>query len=539
VSRTSLWILALAFGFAVLQIASGWLGPYELFHDETYYWACAKRPGLGYVDHPPLAPWLLAAGMAVLGDGRLVFELLPALCGAVTVLLAALMARRFGAGTFGQLLAGLGVVAMPFALVLFSFFSVNAIEILLWTTTTFLTIELIRTGDRRLWLAIGATTGIGLLNKHTFAILPFAIVAGMLVTPQRCRLRGRWPWLAASLALLFALPNLAWNLAHDLPSLAFYRSRPMADVPGSFGEALALQIAGANPVTVLLWVPGALHLLLARRMRAYRCLGIAFVTLLAVIVFSGHRRADRVAGIYPVMLAAGASFWDQWRGRWHRTMRAVLPSLIIAAVALAVPATLPLFPPEKVAAYLEGIGGSPEIETPDVGQKVPLYLLGRLEWERFADQVAAALQTLPAEDRARAVVLAPHWVFASVIEYYGRHRDLPPVVSPHNAYWFWRADAAGRDVVVSVAVEPEVLSRYFEETRPLAVFRCRYCTIFRPDMRIEVSKRPVRPLVDLLTGWRTFDILPAPALRGENFGRPQSALSLNSSFVFFSAGGKV
>jgi hypothetical protein len=126
-----------------------------------------------------------------------------------------------------------------------------------------------------------------------------------------------------------------------------------------------------------------------------------------------------------------------------------------------------------------------------------------------------------------------------VIEYYGRRRDLPPVVSPHNAYWFWRADAAGRDVVVSVAVEPEVLSRYFGETRQLGVFRCQYCTIFRPDMRIQVSKRPVRPLVDLLTEWRSFNILPAPALGDENLGRAQSALSLNSSLVFFSAGGKV
>jgi hypothetical protein len=422
---------------------------------------------------------------------------------------------------------------MPFSLVLFSFFSVNAIEILLWTTAAFLTIELIRTGDRRLWMAIGAVTGIGLLNKHTFALLPFAIVVGMVVTPQRVQLRGRWPWPAALLALLLAFPNLAWNLAHELPSLAFYRSRPMADVPGSLSEALALQIAGANPVTVLLWVPGALYLLLARRMRAYRSLGIAFVTLLAVIVFSGHRRADRI------VLAAGASFWDQWRGRWHRALRLVLPLLIIAGGALAVPATLPLLPPEKVTAYLEGIGGSPDIETPDVGQEVPLYLLGRLEWERFADQVTAALQTLPAEDRARAVVLTPHWVFASVIEYYGRRRDLPPVVSPHNAYWFWRADAAGRDVVVSVAVEPEVLSRYFGETRQLGVFRCQYCTIFRPDMRIQVSKRPVRPLVDLLTEWRSFNILPAPALGDENLGRAQSALSLNSSLVFFSAGGKV
>jgi hypothetical protein len=186
--------------------------------------------------------------------------------------------------------------------------------------------------------------------------------------------------------------------------------------------------------------------------------------------------------------------------------------LLAVGGALAVPATLPVLPPERVADYLSEIGGAPDVETPDVGQEVPLFLLGRLEWQRFSDEVAAALDTISAEERARAVVLAPHWVFASVIEYYGRERDLPPVVAPHNAYWFWRADAAGRDVVVSVAIEPEVLPRYFGETRLLGVFRCRHCTVFRPDMPIQLSKRPVRPLADLLIEWRFFSIQAAPAL---------------------------
>jgi hypothetical protein len=63
----------------------------------------------------------------------------------------------------------------PFMLIHFSFYSVNAIEILLWTATTFLMLELIRTGNDRWWLAIGMVSGIGLLNKHTFALLAFSI----------------------------------------------------------------------------------------------------------------------------------------------------------------------------------------------------------------------------------------------------------------------------------------------------------------------------------------------------------------------------
>lgn len=522
-SRTNLSLLGLALGFAALEIAAGWLGPYGLFHDELYYWACAKRPGLGYVDHPPLSAWVLAGSIALLGDGRLVFEFVPALCAAGTVLLTGMMARRMGAGTFGQLLAALGLMVAPFMLVLFSFYSVNALEIVLWTAATFLMVELIRTGNERLWLAIGAVAGIGLLNKHTFALLAFGLGAGIFATPLRTQLRTRWPWLGGALALLLALPNLLWNFEYGWPSLAFYGSRPTVDLPASFVQAFVLQIAGTNPAAVLLWAPGTLYLLVSRRVRPYRPLGIAFLTLFVVILFSGQRRADRIAGFYPIVLAAGATFWDQWRGRWRRAVRFALPALLVGFGGLVVPVTLPVLPPQAVADYFEAIGQKPDIERADVGQDIPLYLFGRLWGQRFAAEVVAAWETLPTDERARSGILAPHWVFASVIEYYGRDRDLPPVVAPHNAYWFWREEAAGRDIVVSVAVDSETLSRYFEQTRPLGVFRCKQCPNSLSEIPIHVSTGPTRPLVALLAEWRHFSIQPAPSLL-PNFGGPVASV---------------
>jgi hypothetical protein len=510
-SRTDLLLLGLALAFAALVIG-GRVEPYGLFHDELYYWAGAQRLGLGYVDHPPLAPWVLRGSTALLGDGRLGFGLVPALCAAGTLLLTGLMARRLGAGRFGQLLAGLCVATAPIFLVFGSFFSVNALEILLWTLACFLLVELIRTGNERLWLGIGLVAGLGLLNKHTFALLAAGLAVGIAATPLRSQLRSRWPWLGAAVALLVALPNLYWNWLNDWPSLAFYRSRPAVDLPASLVEAFVLQIVGMNPATVFVWVAGLLFLLLSREARPHRAFGVAFLALFAVMLFSGLRRVDRIAGIFPIALAAGAAFWDRWRGRGRSVVRFGLPALILGFGALALPASLPILPPETEARYLAALGDAPDIETSDVGRELPLYLLGRLEWERMADEVASAFESLPAEERERAVILAPHWVFASVVEYYGRDRGLPPVVSPHNAYWFWREEAAGRDVALSVAIGPEVLSQSFAETRALGVSRCEPCPGFRRDLPIFVSTGPIRPIEELLAEWRHFSIEAAPAL---------------------------
>jgi hypothetical protein len=480
-SHATSLLFGLAVFFAVLQLATAWIEPYGLFHDELYYWAGSRRLGLGYVDHPPLSVWVLAGATALLGDGPLGFRLVPSLCCVGTVLLTGHIARRLGAGTFGRLLAGLCVALMPFTLVLFSFYSVNALEILLWTAATCVLVELVRTGDERLWLGIGAIAGLGLLNKHTFALLAAGMAVGVVATPLRAQLRSRWLWVGAAVALTLAMPNLAWNAWNDWPSLAFYRSRPAADLPATVLEALELQILGANPANLLVWVPGVVFLLFSK-----------------------------------VVLAAGATFWDQWRGRWHTSVRIALTGGLLAFGSLVVPATLPILPPQAVAEYFEAIGEKPEIEISDVGQGIPLYFAGRLWAERFADEVVKAWDVLPPGEQKRAVVLAPHWVFASAVEYYGRDRQLGPVgpvVAPHNAYWFWRDDAAGRDVVLAVAIPPEVLARYFAETREVGEFRCEYCATFGPGLPIVVASRPLRPLEDLLSEWRHFSIESSPQLQ--------------------------
>ncbi len=99
-----------------------------------------------------------------------------------------------------------------------------------------------------------------------------------------------------------------------------------------------------------------------------------------------------------------------------------------------------------------------------------------------------------------------------MLDYLGRERDVPPVVSPHNAYWFWREEAAGRDVVVSVDVHPEALERHFGAARRIARFTCEHCANWRGNMSIAVSSEPIRPVEQMLGEWRHFRSGPAPAL---------------------------
>ena len=511
-----------------LLLASGNVPPWELFHDELYYWVGAQRLELGYVDHPPLAPWVLRGSTTLFGDGLLGFRIVPSLCAAGTVWLTSAMARRFGAGAWGQVLAGLASATAPVFLTFFTFYSVNAIELLLWTAICFALVELVRTGNERIWLAIGALIGLAALNKHTVALLVAGLAAGALLSPLRAHARRRWVWLGGALALALALPNLAWNAANEWPSLAFYRSRGAGLLPASLAEALILQATAFSPANVLLALPGVLFLLASKRARAYRPLGIAFALLFAFIVFSGQRRGDRIGGAYPVIWAAGAAFWHQWQGRGRAVARFALPALVSGLGIFLLPASVTVTAPDRVEAFFQRIGQRPEIERGDVGQWMPLTLLGRLEWRRFSDEVFAAVDALPEAERDRAVILAPHWLYASVLDYYGREREGPPVVAPHNAYAFWTHTAANRDRVITVAIPEEIAARTFGDVRRLALFECRYCVMWRPDIPILLARTDARPLSERLAEWRTYSIggvpalTPAPAASSDEESEPGS-----------------
>ena len=150
-----------------LTLAGTLLGPYGYFIDELYYIACAKRLAWGYVDHPPLSILLLAAVRSALGESLLALRLLPALATAVTALVGGLLARRLGGGPFAQALATLATATAPVFLVLGTFYSMNAFELLLWPVVGFILVSILGLDWPRGWLLVGALVGLGLENKHT------------------------------------------------------------------------------------------------------------------------------------------------------------------------------------------------------------------------------------------------------------------------------------------------------------------------------------------------------------------------------------
>lgn len=458
---TSRAVVAIAVGVALLHLATS--GVYGVFRDEFYYLACAEHLDWGYVDHPPFSIALLGLVRALLGDSIFALRLLPSLAGAVLVLISALLARALGGGRFAQLLAALAVAIAPINLALTGIYSMNAFDVLFWALLALVVVHLSKEGDPRWWLAFGALVGLGLLNKYSVLFFAAGIAIAVPLTPLRRHLRTPYPWLGALMAAVLFAPHVIWQVRHGWPTLEFIHNAQQHKIaPLSPLAFLLAQVEQVHPLNAPLWLAGLGVLLFGREERRFRCLGIAYLTALTLMVVQ-RAKPYYLSPAYPMLLAAGAGAVERWlagfRVSWPRP---ALLLVLAAGGALSAPFVVPLLPVDTFIAYQRTLGQAPRTDERHGMGPLPQFFADRFGWEEMTRAVASAYASLPPEDRARAVIVTSNYGEAGALNYFGPSYGLPRAVSQHNNFFLWGPGTDRADVVITVGMSPEDVQDSFE-----------------------------------------------------------------------------
>ena len=412
---------------------------YGYFVDELYYLACSDHLAWGYVDQAPLIALVTKVSRAVLGDSLAAIRFLPALAGAGLVLLTGLMARALGGKRFAQGLAALSILAAPAFLSIDNFLSMNAFEPLFWMGCAYVLIRIVTTGNEKLWLWFGVLAGLGLENKHSMLIFGFALIAGLLLTPQRKLMRSRWFWIAGALAFLIFLPNLLWNIQHHFPFLELQanirRSHRNVDLPPL--DLLAQETLAMLPLTLPVWIAGLWYFLGARAGKQMRALGYAFLITTA-IVMALDPRVYYLFPAFPMLMASGAVFWERWldapRLRWLKVAYPALVAIMAAAIA---PVAVPLLPVPIYLRYTQATHlEQPRIENHRLGP-LPQIFADQFGWEEMTQVVARAYNALPPDVRAQTAIFGQNYGQAGAIDFFGPKYGLPKAISGHQSYFLW------------------------------------------------------------------------------------------------------
>ena len=301
---------------------------YGYFRDEFDYLSCGNHLAWGYVDQPPLLPFLVRMSRTILADSLRSIRFLPALAISMIVVLTAMIAREFGGRRFSLILSAVTIVVAPMYLSDGSLLTTNCLEPLLWMGCVYFAI-LALTRDARYWLGFGVVAGLGLEEKYSIAVFGFGIVVGLLLTKERRALLSKWFWFAGAAAFLIFLPNLIWNIQNHFPFLELMHNirADGRDVQLSPFEFFAQQILLIHPLNALIWIAGLFGLFFFARFKQFRFLGWCYlVSFTAFVVLKGKNYY--LAPMYPMLLAA-ALVMNESNGR----SKVVEPALIVLLLA--------------------------------------------------------------------------------------------------------------------------------------------------------------------------------------------------------------
>jgi 4-amino-4-deoxy-L-arabinose transferase-like glycosyltransferase len=193
-SDLSFLILVALARFVVHMLANGQYG----FHrDELAMFDYARHLDWGFVDFPPLAPFIMRVGYELFGGSLPGVRLFGALAQSLVVLLTGLMARELGGSRWAQVTAAATAAIAPWSLLIGSVLVYTTFDYLWWVLIAYLMIRLLKTENPRWWLAIGAVIGLGMQTKYSIIFLVAGIVTGVILTRTRsahgCGQACCWP----------------------------------------------------------------------------------------------------------------------------------------------------------------------------------------------------------------------------------------------------------------------------------------------------------------------------------------------------------
>lgn len=407
-----------SFGWEVWLTAGGVValllavsGRYGFHRDELYFIVAGRNLDWGFVDQPPLTPLAARLSETIGGTSPTAIRVLPALAIGVVVLLAASMARRFGGGRRAQFFAGITAGATGYALGVGHLLSTSTFDYLLWTVAIWLLCRLLDGADPRQWAVLGAVVGIGLQNKHLIGLFAVAVLISLLATPQRRLLAGPWPWVGVGIATFIAAPNLIWQAANEFPQLEMAGS--LADRSDGPAVFILEQIGLLSIVLAIPAVIGWWRLMRSADLARWRSIGLTFALLFAFFLLTGGK-SYYTAPMYPVLLAAGALWFEGLRPTAGKVMAVVTSLGLFVGLFVA----LPLLPASS------GID-----VTGELGETVG--------WPELVEQVATIYESIPEGQQSATVIYTASYGEAGAIDVLGAGWDLPAATSAHNNYWLW------------------------------------------------------------------------------------------------------
>jgi hypothetical protein len=441
---------------------------YGYFRDEFDYMACGNHLAWGYVDQPPLIPFLIHICRAVLGDSLRSIRLIPALTSSLLIVQTAYIVRELGGKTYALLLTAVAILVAPQYLSNGSLLTTNCLEPNLWMACAYFVIMGVKRNEPKYWLWVGVFAGVGLEEKYSIAFFVAGLVVGLLLTEQRRSLLNKWIWLGGLAAFVIFLPNLLWNVHYHWPFLELMHNirAEGRDVILPAGQFFLQQTLLIHPLTAPIWITGLLALLFSTRLKPYRLLGWSYLVCYGIF-FVLHGKNYYLAPIYPMLLAAGAVAFESALSRPRvRWLKPAIVVILLASGAHLAPMVVPVLSPDGFISYMRYLPVKPPVmEHAHARAVLPQWYSDQFGWNEIVAETAVAWNQLSPDERRDCGIFAQDYGQAGAIDFLGRNYGLPPSLSGHQTWWIWGPRGYSGNCLIVLSDRRERLEQLFKDVQ--------------------------------------------------------------------------
>lgn len=175
-------------GFVTLKLALHLVAvavtPYSVHRDELLYLAMGKYLRFFAMDFPPFIAAAANTARFLFGDTLFAIRILPALAGAVLLLLCAFIVRELGGRRGAYTLALLAMLSAPLFLRSPALFQPVVFDQLWWTLAFLALLRIGRRGSRADWCLLGLAGGLGLLTKFSIGFVAAGLAVALVARAE-------------------------------------------------------------------------------------------------------------------------------------------------------------------------------------------------------------------------------------------------------------------------------------------------------------------------------------------------------------------
>jgi len=413
---------------------------YQPQRDEFLYLAEAHHLAWGYMEVPPLLS-VFAWFTNLFGTSVFWLKFWPSLFGALTYILVGKIILSFGGKVFALFLGLLPFIFSAYLRVHFLFQS-NFLEIFFLTMIAFSILRFIQTKKNRYLYLFGVSAGLGMLSKYSVAFFIISILGALLITRNRKIFLNKHLYFASLIGFLIFLPNLLWQFRYHFPVIEHMRELNQFQLQYVSPVGFLIDQLLMNLPVAFIWIAG-LYFLIFKEQGKYRVFAWAYLLVILILLYFQGKNYYSL-GVYPVLFAFGAIQLERFAVKHSNVWKFVFLLIPFALGISLVPLYLPIYKPEKLAAYYKSkhIEKTGFLKWEDLkDHPLPQDFGDMLGWKEMAEKTVKAYSSLSEAEKKSTFIFADNYGQAGAINYYGRKYNFPTVYSNNASFLYWLPDS--------------------------------------------------------------------------------------------------